>query len=91
MVGLMEVLTALQQRLDGNLSFDDKRAFVEMLVKDILIETHTDERGNPYSVAHVTYRFERPSAEAPIPVELEPLFASAELAENWQIPSSVVQ
>ena len=85
MVGLVEVLAALQERLDRGVTWEDKRAVVEMLVKGIVIETQTDEAGERYPVAHVTYRFEHPDlTEAPIPIELEPLFADVEVAQNWQ-------
>lgn len=64
--------------------WEDKRAVVERLVKGSVIETHTNEAGERYSVAHVTYRFEHPDVtEAPIPIELEALFANVELATNW--------
>jgi hypothetical protein len=72
--GIVEALTALQERLDAGLDFANKRAIAQTLVKSIVIETPTDDDGNPYSVAHVTYRFERPEREVPLPIELAPIF-----------------
>lgn len=76
-VGVVEALEAIQVRLDAGLPWEQKRHFVELLVKGILIETLIDESGKRCPVAHVTYKFERPAAEAPIPIELEPLFLDA--------------
>ena len=88
MVSIVGALIALQERLDGSLTWEDKRAVIEALVKGVRIETHTNDAGEQYPVAHVTYRFERPDVtEAPIPIELAPLFANVELvelAEKWQ-------
>ena len=63
------------------MTFQDRRALVEMLVKRIKIETVTEDNGECYAKAHVTYRFERPDvSEVPLPIELEPLFAGAKMA-----------
>jgi site-specific DNA recombinase len=89
MCGMVETLTALQEKLRAGVTFQDKRALVEMLVKRIKIETVTEDDGERYAKAHVTYRFERPDvSEAPIPIELEPLFAGRKLAESCltQVP-----
>lgn len=84
-ISVVEALATLQQRLDVGVTWEDKRAVVEMLVKGITIETHTDENGELYPIAHVTYRFERPRVtETLIPIELEPIFAGTEAAQNWQ-------
>ena len=84
MIGVIEALVALQEKLDAGLTFDDKVTLVKMLVKGIMIETCADEAGEKYAKAHVVYRFERPDvSEMAIPIELEPLFSSAEMATNW--------
>jgi hypothetical protein len=75
MLGMVEALATLQVRLDAGLAFEDKRAVVKALVKGILIKTQTGDDGKPFAVAHVTYRFEQPEAEAPIPLELTSLFS----------------
>jgi len=80
MASVLEALTTLRQHLDENIAWEDKRAIIEMLVKQIVAETHLDDENEPYPVIHVTYKFERPDAEAPIPIELEPVF----VATNWQ-------
>jgi site-specific DNA recombinase len=72
--GIVEALAVLREKLAQGLTWDDQRAFIEMLVKGIVIETRTDDAGERYPVARVTYSFERPQAEAPIPAELVPLF-----------------
>jgi site-specific DNA recombinase len=72
--GIVEALTALQEQLDAGLDFATKRAIAQTLVKSIMIETPTDDDGKPYSKAHVTYRFEQPSPEIPLPIELAPIF-----------------
>jgi len=74
-LGVVEALTALQGQLEAGLEFDDRRAIVQVLVKGVLIETHTADDGKPCSMAHVTYRFERPESGAPLPAELVPLFS----------------
>ena len=68
------------------MTWENKRALVEMLVKGIVVEMQTDEARGQYPIARVTYRFERPDVtEALIPIGLEPLFASSvEVAQNWQ-------
>ena len=87
MGGVLEALTTLRQRLDENIAWEDKRAVVEALVKQIVVETHTDDNAQPYPVIHVTYKFERPDlTRAPIPIELEPVF----LATNWQNQESAL-
>jgi len=87
MAGVLEALTTLRQRLDENIAWEDKRAVVEALVKQIVVETHTDDNAQPYPVIHVTYKFERPDlTRAPIPIELEPVF----LATNWQNQESAL-
>ena len=89
--GVVEALAAFQEHLGSGPCFEDRYAVVKMLVKGIVIETRTDDAGVLYPVAHIKYRFEQPdTAEIPIPLELEPLFASTEVAENWQIRSSVI-
>jgi len=81
MAGVLETLATLRQRLDDDIAWEDKRIVVEALVKQIIVETHTDDDAQPYPVIHVTYKFERPdTTRAPIPIELEPVF----LATNWQ-------
>ena len=82
MIDIVEALTTLRQRLDESvIPWEDKRAIVEMLVKQIVVETHLDDDNQPYAVIHVTYRFERPDhTRAPIPIELEPVFA----ARKWE-------
>jgi len=85
MTGVVEALGALQEKLDGGVTWEDKRTVVKLLVKGIRVETKTSEEGKRYAVAHVTYRFERPDvSEAPIPIELEPLFAGSEMAVSRQ-------
>jgi len=80
MAGVLKTLATLRQRLDDNIAWEDKRVVVEALVKQIIVETHTDDNAQPYPVIHVTYKFERPDlTRAPIPIELEPVF----LATNW--------
>ena len=86
MVGVVEALAGLQQRLGQGVTWEDKRTVAELLVKGITIETRTEDDGERYAVAHITYRFERPAAmEFPIPIELEPVFADA-VATKWQTP-----
>lgn len=58
MSGIVEALTALQERLDAGLDFADRRAIAQTLVKSIVIETPMGDDSKPYSKAHVTYRFE---------------------------------
>lgn len=82
MVGVIEALAALQAKLNIGLPFDERRMITKMLVKEILIETPSDSDGKPYSVAHITYRFERPTSETPLPIELAPLFAWRHIDES---------
>ncbi|MBN1976844.1 MAG: hypothetical protein JW918_05535 [Anaerolineae bacterium] len=83
--GIVEALTALQEQLDAGLDFADKRAIAQTLVKSIVIETPMDDDGKPYSKAHVTYRFEQPSPEIPLPIELAPIFREWRLVDNSSI------
>ena len=71
---IVEALEALRTRIDGGLSWEEQRHCVELLVKGIIVETRTDIDGRRHPVAHITYSFRRPKADAPIPAELVPLF-----------------
>ena len=77
MVGIVEALEALQAKLDARITFDDKKAIIQDLVAGIIIETRKDDVGERYPLARVTYRFEKPSEEPPIPAELVAPFAEA--------------
>ena len=88
MHSVVEALAALQERLDAGLPWEEKRFYVELQFKGVLVETKTDENGEHYPIAHVTYRLERLSAPGiPTPVEMEPLFS--QVGENCTAPLSV--
>jgi hypothetical protein len=82
MVGVIEALTALQDTIRDGIDWETRRAVVELLVKEIVIETKHPEGGRSYPIAHVTYRFEQPTPEIPTPIELEPLFSGLDVTKT---------
>jgi hypothetical protein len=50
MVGVVEALAALRQRLEQSVAWEDKRAVVQLLVKGIAIEARTGDDGERYAV-----------------------------------------
>ena len=79
---LMEALGSLQAHIASGVTWEKKREIVELLVKQIVIETQADGRVQ----VHVTYRFEPPRAEETlIPADVVPLFGQIELVVTHDV------
>jgi predicted RNase H-like nuclease (RuvC/YqgF family) len=72
--GVAERLTKLQVRIN-EANFEEKRRAVEVLVKNVCVDTQIIE-GKPVAITTVTYRFDDPDSSSPALIEAPEMFVA---------------